>query len=66
MKEDSLKMRAKDRTKLLRAWRRNYHRILTAEAHMKPFKFREESRYTRASTIAWTRTLSMRRTGSAS
>jgi len=31
LKEDSLKMRAKDLHELLRAWE-NYHRILTAEA----------------------------------
>ena len=33
LKEDSLKMRAKDLHELLRAWE-NYHRIITAEAHM--------------------------------
>jgi adenylylsulfate reductase subunit A len=44
LKEDSLKMRAKDLHELLRAWE-NYHRILTAEAHMQHIKFREESRY---------------------
>ncbi|PIV74160.1 MAG: adenylyl-sulfate reductase subunit alpha, partial [Rhodocyclales bacterium CG17_big_fil_post_rev_8_21_14_2_50_68_7] len=44
LKEDSLKMRAKDLHELLRAWE-NYHRILTAEAHMKHIEFREESRY---------------------
>jgi adenylylsulfate reductase subunit A len=44
LKEDSLKMRAKDLHELLRAWE-NYHRILTAEAHMKHIQFREESRY---------------------
>src|SRR3970282_2987468 len=38
LKEDSLKMRAKDLTKLLRAWE-NYHRILTAAAHMKHIQF---------------------------
>ena len=37
-------MRAKDLHELLRAWE-NYHRILTAEAHMKHIQFREESRY---------------------
>jgi len=44
LKEDSLKMRAKDLHELLRAWE-NYHRILAAEAHMKHIQFREESRY---------------------
>ena len=44
LKEDSLKMRAKDLHELLRAWE-NYHRILTAEAHMQHIMFREESRY---------------------
>jgi adenylylsulfate reductase subunit A len=44
LKEDSLKMRAKDLHELLRAWE-NYHRMLTAEAHMKHIQFREESRY---------------------
>jgi adenylylsulfate reductase subunit A len=44
LKEDARKMRAKDLHELLRAWE-NYHRILTAEAHMKHIQFREESRY---------------------
>ncbi len=44
LKEDVLKMRAKDLHELLRAWE-NYHRILTAEAHMKHIQFRQESRY---------------------
>lgn len=44
LKEDAGKMRAKDLHELLRAWE-NYHRILTAEAHMKHIQFREESRY---------------------
>ena len=44
LKEDAQKMRAKDLHELLRAWE-NYHRILTAEAHMEHIKFREESRY---------------------
>jgi adenylylsulfate reductase subunit A len=44
LKEDALKMRAKDLHELLRAWE-NYHRILTAEAHMKHIQFRQESRY---------------------
>ena len=44
LKEDALRMRAKDLHELLRAWE-NYHRVLTAEAHMKHIQFREESRY---------------------
>jgi adenylylsulfate reductase subunit A len=44
LKIDAGKMRAKDLHELLRAWE-NYHRILTAEAHMKHIQFREESRY---------------------
>jgi adenylylsulfate reductase subunit A len=44
IKEDSLHMRAKDLHELLRAWE-NYHRIMTAEAHMKHIQFREETRY---------------------
>jgi len=44
IREDSLKMRAKDLHELLRAWE-NYHRILAAEAHMRHIQFREESRY---------------------
>ena len=44
LKEDALKMRAKDLHELLRAWE-NYHRVLTAEAHLKHIQFREESRY---------------------
>ncbi len=44
LKEDALKMRAKDLHELLRAWE-NYHRILAAEAHMKHIEFRKESRY---------------------
>jgi len=44
LKEDAAKMRAKDLHELLRAWE-NYHRVLTAEAHMKHIQFREESRY---------------------
>lgn len=44
LKEDALKMRAKDLHELLRAWE-NYHRVLTAECHMKHIQFREESRY---------------------
>jgi adenylylsulfate reductase subunit A len=44
LKEDALKMRARDLHELLRAWE-NHHRILTAEAHVKHIRFREESRY---------------------
>ncbi len=44
LKEDSLKMRAKDLHELLRAWE-NYHRIIAAEAHMQHIKFRRETRY---------------------
>ncbi len=44
LKEDSLKMRAKDLHELLRAWE-NYHRIIAAEAHMQHIKFRKETRY---------------------
>jgi adenylylsulfate reductase subunit A len=44
LKEDSFKMRAKDLHELLRAWE-NYHRIITAECHMKHIQFREETRY---------------------
>ena len=44
LKEDAEKMRAKDLHELLRAWE-NYHRIITAEAHMRHIEFRQESRY---------------------
>ncbi len=44
LKEDSLKMRAKDLHELLRAWE-NYHRIITAECHMQHIQFRQETRY---------------------
>ena len=44
IREDSLKMRAKDLHELLRAWE-NYHRILAAEAHMRHIQFRQETRY---------------------
>ncbi len=44
LREDSLKMRAKDLHELLRAWE-NYHRLLAAYAHLKHIEFREESRY---------------------
>ncbi len=44
LREDSLQMRAKDLHELLRAWE-NYHRLITAYAHMKHIQFREETRY---------------------
>ncbi|EXJ16019.1 adenylyl-sulfate reductase subunit alpha [Imhoffiella purpurea] len=44
LKEDALRMRAKDLHELLRAWE-NHHRVLSAEAHLKHIQFREESRY---------------------
>ena len=44
LKQDSLKMRAKDLHELLRAWE-NYHRIIAAECHMRHIQFREETRY---------------------
>jgi len=44
IREDSLKMRAKDLHELLRAWE-NYHRILAAEAHMRHIQYRMETRY---------------------
>ncbi len=44
LREDSLKMRAKDLHELLRAWE-NYHRLIAAYAHMKHIQFREETRY---------------------
>ncbi|GMQ76065.1 MAG: adenylyl-sulfate reductase subunit alpha [Gammaproteobacteria bacterium] len=44
LREDSLKMRAKDLHELLRAWE-NYHRLFAAFAHMKHIQFREETRY---------------------
>ena len=44
LREDSLKMRAKDLHELLRAWE-NYHRLIAAFAHMKHIQFREETRY---------------------
>ncbi len=43
-KEDSEKLRAKDLHELLRAWE-NYHRLITAEAHLRGILFREETRY---------------------
>ncbi|MDJ0958306.1 MAG: adenylyl-sulfate reductase subunit alpha [Arenicellales bacterium] len=42
--EDRKKLRAKDLHELLRAWE-NYHRMITATAHMKHIQFREETRY---------------------
>ena len=44
LKEDSKKMRAKDLHELMRAWE-NYHRIITAETHLRHIMFREETRY---------------------
>lgn len=44
LREDSLKMRARDLHELLRAWE-NYHRLIAAYAHMKHIQFREETRY---------------------
>ena len=44
LREDSLKMRAKDLHELLRAWE-NYHRLIAAYAHMKHIQFRQETRY---------------------
>ena len=44
LREDSLKMRAKDLHELLRAWE-NYHRLISAYAHMKHIQFRQETRY---------------------
>lgn len=44
LREDALNMRARDLHELLRAWE-NYHRVMTAWAHMKHIQFREETRY---------------------
>ena len=44
LREDSLKLRAKDLHELLRAWE-NYHRLFAAFAHMKHIQFRKETRY---------------------
>ncbi len=44
LKEDSENLRAKDLHELLRAWE-NYHRMWTAEAHLRHIMFREETRY---------------------
>lgn len=44
LKEDAQKMAAKDLHEMMRCWE-NYHRIWTAEAHLRHIAFREESRY---------------------
>jgi adenylylsulfate reductase subunit A len=44
LKEDAGKMGAKDLHELLRAWE-NYHRIWTAEMHLRHIYFRKETRY---------------------
>ncbi len=44
LKEDSVNLRAKDLHELLRAWE-NYHRMWTAECHLRHIMFREETRY---------------------
>jgi len=44
LKEDAEKMAAKDLHELMRCWE-NYHRIFTAEAHLRHILFREETRY---------------------
>ncbi|MFH0775144.1 MAG: adenylyl-sulfate reductase subunit alpha [bacterium] len=44
LKEDAGKLAAKDLHELLRCWE-NYHRIWTAEIHLRHILFREESRY---------------------
>ncbi len=44
LKEDAVKLAAKDLHELMRCWE-NYHRIWTAEAHLRHIAFREESRY---------------------
>ncbi len=44
VREDSLHMRAKDLHELLRAWE-NYHRVRTAEVHLRHILYREETRY---------------------
>ena len=43
-KEDSAHLRAKDLHELLRAWE-NYHRVRTAEVHLRHILYREETRY---------------------
>ncbi|MBI5696440.1 MAG: adenylyl-sulfate reductase subunit alpha [Nitrospirae bacterium] len=44
LKEDAEKMAAKDLHELMRCWE-NYHRIFTAEAHLRHILYREETRY---------------------
>ena len=44
LREDAEKMAARDLHELMRCWE-NYHRILTAEAHLRHIQFREETRY---------------------
>ncbi len=44
LREDSEHLRAKDLHELLRAWE-NYHRLWTAELHLRHIQFREETRY---------------------
>lgn len=44
LKEDSLKMCARDLHELTRAWE-NYHRIWAAEGHLRHILFRKETRY---------------------
>jgi len=44
LREDAMKMCARDLHELLRAWE-NRHRIMTAWAHLKHIQFREETRY---------------------
>jgi adenylylsulfate reductase subunit A len=44
LREDSVHLRAKDLHELLRAWE-NYHRMWTAECHLRHIMFREETRY---------------------
>jgi len=44
IKEDSRHMCAENLHELLRAWE-NYHRVITAEAHARHIRFREETRY---------------------
>ena len=65
LKEDSKKMRAKDLHELMRAWE-NYHRIITAEAHLRHIMFREETRYPGFYYRTDFPKLDRRRTGSAS
>ncbi len=44
VREDNENMRAKDLHELLRAWE-NYHRVRTAEVHLRHILYREETRY---------------------